>query len=212
MMYSCNQIRTFSYRYLTAGVARLASVIIALLVSSSAFASDAVQTEPDIERLQQIMQGQVSLMKPELQKKVQALSPKTKKSLMKILAQHSRYSDTVTMRQVMTEVLSDYQSMVAGIMTENPEQTADSARRLANHRIPVGGLLPYLGLDNINDERLAVLEAFNDSVEGNARKLAAAADNGDMDKAASLLGDIGAGCVACHSIFRSQPGKSELLR
>jgi mono/diheme cytochrome c family protein len=131
---------------------------------------------------------------------------------MKILAQHSRYSDTATMRQVMTEVLSDYQSTVAGIMTENPEQTADSARRLANHRIPAGGLLPYLGMENINDERLAILEGFNDSVEGNAKKLAAAAEAGDMATAASLLGSISTGCVACHGVFRSKPGTSDLLR
>ena len=97
-------------------------------------------------------------------------------------------------------------------MTDNPEQTADSARRLANHRIPVGGLLPYLGLENISDERLAVLDGFNTSVEGNALKLAAAAEAGDMATAASLVGPISSGCVACHGVFRTQPGVSDLLR
>lgn len=211
-MYKYSHIRTFSHRYLVVGAAGLVFVTFALLISNSSLASDVVQAEPDMKKLQQIMQHQVSLMKPELQKKVQALSPKTKQSLMKILAQHSRYSDKATMRQVMTEVLSDYQSMVAGIMTDNFEQTADSARRLANHRIPVGGLLPYLGMENINDERLAILEGFNDSVEGNAKKLAAAAEAGDMATAASLFGDISTGCVACHGVFRTQPGKSVLLR
>ena len=136
----------------------------------------------------------------------------TKMSLMAILAMHSRYSERATMRQVMTEVLSDFQSVLAGIMTDNPEQTADSARRLANHRIPVGGLLPYLGMENVSDERLAVLDGFNTSVEGNALKLAAAADAGDMTTAASLVGPITSGCVACHGVFRSQPGVSDLLR
>jgi cytochrome c556 len=186
-----------------------AFIVAVLFFSNTAVASDAM---PDQQKVQQIMQQQIKLMKPELQKKVKALSPKTKKSLMKILAQHSRYSETATLRQVMTEVLSDYQSMVSGIMTDNTEQTADSARRLANHRIPVGGLLPYMGMENISDDRLAILEGFNDSVEGNAKKLANAAESGDMAKAASLLGPISTGCVACHAVFRSQPGRSNLLR
>ena len=97
-------------------------------------------------------------------------------------------------------------------MTDNREQAADSARRLANHRIPVGGLLPYLGLENITDDRLAVLDGFNSDVEGNALKLATAAEAGDMATAASLMGKISTGCVACHGYFRSQPGVSNLLR
>ena len=188
------------------------AIAAALLISGSVVAADAKPNPEKMQELQKIMQHQMMLMKPELQAKVKVLSPKTKQSLMKILAQHSRYSDTATLRQVMTEVLADYQSMVAGIMTENKEQAADSARRLANHRIPVGGLLPYLGLENINDERLAILEGFNDSVEGNAKKLAAAADAGDMATAASLVGSISTGCVSCHGVFRGQPGRSNLLR
>lgn len=165
-----------------------------------------------MEALKKVLEGQIALMKPELQEKVKGLSMDTKMSLMAILAMHSRYSERATMRQVMTEVLSDFQSVLAGVMTDNPEQTADSARRLANHRIPVGGLLPYLGIENINDERLAILNGFNDSVEGNALKLASAAEAGDMTTAASLIGPIASGCVACHGVFRSQPGVSNLLR
>ena len=131
---------------------------------------------------------------------------------MAILAMHSRYSDEATLRQVMLEVLADYQTMVMGIMTDSNEMAADGARRLANHRIPVGGLLPYMGMENITDDRLAVLGTFNDSVEGNANKLADAAAAGDMATAASLLGDITSGCVACHAVFRSLPGKSDLLK
>jgi len=171
--------------------------------------------EPDpakMKKLKEIMMQQIGMMKPELQKKVKALSPKTQKSLMKILGQHTRYSDDITLRQVMHEVLSDYQSIAAGIMTDNPEQAAASARRLANHRIPAGGLLPYLGLENINDGQLAVLETFNDSVEGEALKLATAAESGDMGAAAVHFGKISSGCVACHKVFRSKPGASDLLR
>ena len=98
-------------------------------------------------------------------------------------------------------------------MTDSAEMTAAAARRLANHRIPVGGLLPYMGIENINDDQLAVLAGFNDTVEGNALKLAEAADKGDMATAASLLGTITTGCVACHGVFRPGiPGTSDLLR
>jgi hypothetical protein len=183
-----------------------------IAIGSTFYAPFAVSAEPSMEELKKVLQGQIALMKPELQKKVKGLSMDTKMALMTILAMHNRYSDKVTMRQVMTEVLSDFQSILTGVMTDNPEQTADSARRLANHRIPVGGLLPYLGLENINDERLAILTGINDSVEGNALKLAAAADAGDMTKAASYIGPISSGCVACHKVFRSQPGVSDLLR
>jgi len=165
-----------------------------------------------MKKLKGIMMHQVGMMKPELQKKVKALSPTTQKALMQILSQHTRYSDDITLRQVMHEVLSDYQSVAAGIMTDNPEQAAASARRLANHRIPAGGLLPYLGLENINDAKLAVLGTFNDSVEGEALKLATAAESGDMGAAAVHFGNISTGCVACHKVFRSKPGVSDLLR
>lgn len=190
---------------------KLTFVLITGILSSST----AIAAEPDpakMKKLKGIMMHQVGMMKPELQKKVKALSPTTQKALIQILSQHTRYSDDITLRQVMHEVLSDYQSVAAGIMTDNPEQAAASARRLANHRIPAGGLLPYLGLENINDAKLAVLGTFNDSVEGEALKLATAAESGDMGSAAVHFGNISTGCVACHKVFRSKPGVSDLLR
>lgn len=208
MVYLENSVRLKSSQHLVTRMVGVTIIGIVMLVGYAAVAD----AQPEQQNIQQIMQSQIKLMKPELQQKVQALSPDTKKLLMKILSQHSRYSETATLRQVMTEVMQDYQGIVSGIMTENSEQAADSALRLANHRIPVGGLLPYLGLENINDERLAVLAGFNDSVEGNAKKLAAAAEAGDMAQAASLLGPISTGCVSCHAVFRSQPGVSNLLR
>ncbi len=186
--------------------------IASLLVVGNVSADKSEPTLTDMKQLQQLLQKQVGMMKPELQKKVRGLSPQTKKILLKILSQHNKYSDKVTLRQVMHEVLSDYQSMVAGVMTDNPEQAADSAMRIANHRIPIGGLLPYLGLENINDAKLAVLEGFNDSVEGKAKELAKAANNGDMATASSLVGEIASGCVGCHVIFRGQPGISDYLK
>lgn len=186
--------------------------LIGLLIGSSIMVSGAANADSGMAELKKVLQSQIELMKPELQEKVKGLSTDTKMSLMAILAMHSRYSDKATMRQVMLEVMADYQSMVMGIMTDSTEMTADSARRLANHRIPVGGLLPYLGMDNITDDRLAVLDGFNTSVEGNANKLAEAAEAGDMATASSLLGQISSGCVGCHAIFRTLPGKSDLLK
>jgi len=190
----------------------LAKIMFTVLMASSLLISAPVKADSGMAELKKVLQGQIKLMKPELQEKVKALSTDTKMSLMAILAMHSRYSDKATLRQVMIEVLGEYQNMVMGIMTDSTEMTADSARRLANHRIPVGGLLPYMGMDNITDERLAVLEGFNDSVEGNANKLADAAEAGDMGTAAALLGSISSGCVGCHAVFRTLPGKSDLLK
>ena len=171
-----------------------------------------VSADSGMDDLKKVLQSQIDMMKPELQSKVKDLSTDTKMSIMAILAMHSRVSDEATLRQVMLEVLSDYQTMSMGIMTDSAEMTADAARRLANHRIPVGGLLPYLGLENINDGKLAVLESFNDSVEGNAIKLAEAADKGNMGDAAALLGQISSGCVGCHAVFREYPGTSDLMK
>jgi mono/diheme cytochrome c family protein len=187
------------------------SLTTAVLIGSLIFTTNS-SAEAGLDKLKARLQSQIDLMKPELETKVKGLSTDTKMAMMAILAMHNRYSDKATLRQVMLEVLQDYQGIVMGIMTDSSEMAADSARRLANHRIPVGGLLPYLGLENITDERLSVLESFNDTVEGNSIKLAKAADEGDMAKAASLLAPITSGCVACHGVFRSKPGISELLK
>ena len=189
-----------------------AVLLAAISLSASVSVAQAQNAAPNMQKLQQMMGQQISLMKPELQEKVKALSPQTKKLLLQIYGQHTRHSNKVTLRQVMHEVLSDYHSMVTGVLTDNAEQAADSARRLANHRIPIGGLVPYLDIKFVNDEGLSALAGFNDAVEGNAKRLAAAADEGDMIKASALVGDITQGCFSCHSIFRGVPGKSALLR
>lgn len=159
----------------------------------------------------QMMQKQIQIMDPALRQRVQQLSPETKQSLLRIYSQHSRHSDEVTLRQVMHEVLADYQKIASGIMTDNAEQAADAARSLANHRIPRGGLLPYLSIEDISDDKLGVLVPFNDDVEGNAKRLADAAERGEMAAAAEYFGKIAAGCVGCHSVFRGKPGVSPLL-
>jgi hypothetical protein len=165
-----------------------------------------------MEKVQQLMQAEMQLMQPDLQKQISALSKATKQAIAKIYSQHTRRSSSLTLRQVMHEVQSDYQSTATGILTDNYEQAADSARRLANHRLPKGGLLPYLKAEHVTDEMLGVLVPFNDSVEGNALRLAEAADKGDMGVAAEYFGKITSGCVACHQVFRGQPGMSPRLR
>ncbi|MCP4042378.1 MAG: hypothetical protein GY731_10560 [Gammaproteobacteria bacterium] len=158
-----------------------------------------------------MMKKNMSLLTPELRQRIMALKPETRAALAGVMAQHTRYSTQLTMRQVMQEILSDYQGMITGIIMENSEQAADSARRLADHRIPRGGLLPYLEPGLVNDKTLSVLPAMNEMVEGNAIRLAEAADRGDLKAAAGYFSDITDGCMACHEIFRGQPGRSKAL-
>ena len=182
---------------------------LALILSAPLVAE---QQNENRENGPQIMQQQLQMMEPELQERVQALSPQTKQALQRIMAQHTRHSESATFRQVMHEITADFHSATVGVLTANKEQAAEAALRIANHRIPVGGLLPYLSLDKINDQTLATLVSFNDAVEGNARKLAQHARAGEMSQAAKLLGDIASGCTACHEVFRGTPGTSPFLR
>jgi hypothetical protein len=186
-------------------------ILVATTLGAASFAYAQAPAPAKNEQMA-LMQKHMALMKPELQAKVKALSPQTKQLLLKLLSQHTRYSDRVTFRQVMHEVLADYQSMVAGIVTDNPEQAADAARRLANHRMPRGGLLPYLKPEHLNDAALSTLVPFNETVEGNTLKLAEAAERGDMANASHYLTEITAGCVGCHQMFRGTPGVSDRLR
>jgi hypothetical protein len=157
------------------------------------------------------MQQMMKTYTPELRQKVMALSPELKATIQKLHAGHTRRAKEATLRQVMHEILSEYQSIASALATDNAEQAAEAARRLANHRIPKGGLLPYFPLDKINNQDLAVLPAMNEIVEGSALKLAEAADRGDLPRAASHMSDIMTGCVACHQKFRGVPGISANL-
>ncbi|MCW8922974.1 MAG: hypothetical protein OQK69_05010 [Gammaproteobacteria bacterium] len=185
-----------------------------ILTAGASYANDNVPAmdKSTMMEMQKVMKSDMALMKPDLQKQVKSLSKKTKMDMMKILSQHSRRSKQLTLRQVMHEVLSDYQSIVSGLATDNTEQAADSARRLANHRLPVGGLIPYMAKEDVNDNKLSSLVGFNDLVEGNAKRLAEAADKGNVNEATNYLGKIMEGCVACHQTFRGQPGLSNRLR
>ena len=157
------------------------------------------------------MQQMMKTYSPELRQKVMTLSPELKGTIQKLHAGHPRRAKETNLRQIMHEILSEYQSIASAVATDNAEQAAEAARRLASHRIPKGGLLAYFPLDKVNNTDLAVLPAMNTAVEGSALKLAEAADAGDMPKAASYMSDIMTGCVACHQKFRGVPGVSANL-
>jgi hypothetical protein len=190
----------------------LLASLITLALPLGATSAMAGETAPDPKAGMQIVQKQLGLMKPELQEKVKALSPEIKQFLAHVAAKHTKKSDTATLAQVMQEVMADYQAMALAIAMDSGEAAADAARRLANHRLPKGGLLPYMALDKVNTQDLSVLPAMEEAVEGGSLRLAEAAEKGDMIGAAGHLGDVTRGCVACHNHFRGQPGTSSLLR
>ena len=187
----------------------------AALVVSAALAAPAFAQQPspaEMQRGKEFLQKSMGMMKPELLEKAKALPPEIQQFLLKIAIKHTRHSETLTMRQVMQELLADYQTVAAAIATDNGEQAADAARRMAHHRLPRGGLLPYLPLEKVNAKDLGVLPAMEEAVEGGAMKLAAAAEKGDMAAAARHFGDVTSGCVACHAHFRGQPGVSARIK
>ncbi len=193
---------------------RFKSAATAILLSA-ALAAPAFAQQPspaEMQRGKEFLQKSMGMMKPELLEKAKALPPEIQQFLLKIAIKHTRHSETLTMRQVMQELLADYQTVAAAIATDNGEQAADAARRMAHHRLPRGGLLPYLPLEKVNAKDLGVLPAMEEAVEGGAMKLAAAAEKGDMAAAARHFGDVTAGCVACHAHFRGQPGVSARLK
>lgn len=183
-------------------------VLVAGLVSSGWVVA---QTPSGAAPMPVEMQQMVKSFTPEMRQKVMALSPELKSTIMKLHAGHPRRAKETTLRQVMHEILSEYQSIASALATDNAEQAAEAARRLASHRIPKGGLLPYFKLSQVNNDDLSVLPAMNTAVEGSALKLAEAADAGDMPRAASYMSDIMTGCVACHQKFRGVPGISANL-
>jgi len=166
----------------------------------------------EMRRGMELMQKQMALMTPELRDKANALSPEIKQFLMKVALKHPRQSDSLTLVQVMQEILADYQAVATAIAVDNGELAADAARRIANHRLPRGGMLPYLPLEKVSTKELSVLPAMEEAVEGGARQLAVAAEKGDMVAAAQHFGTVTSGCVACHAHFRGQPGTSPRVR
>ncbi len=193
-------------------VSRLFACLLVFSLPLGLSSASAGEARPDAKAAMQIVQKQMALMTPELQQKVKALSPEIKQFLAHVAGKHSRKSETLTLAQVMQEVLADYQAMAMAISMDNGEAAAEAARRLADHRLPRGGLLPYMPLHMVNTQDLSVLPAMEEAVEGGSLRLAEAAEKGDMIGAAGHLGEVTRGCVACHQHFRGQPGTTALLR
>lgn len=190
----------------------LSAVLLALALPLGVSAAMAGESSPDPKAGMQIVQKQLQMMTPELQQKVKALSPEIKQFLAHVAAKHTVKSETLTLAQVMQEVMADYQAMALAVAMDDGEGAASAARRIADHRLPRGGLLPYMPLDKVNTQDLSVLPAMEAAVEGGSLRLAEAAEKGDMIGAAGHLGDVTRGCVACHDHFRGQPGTTSLLR
>lgn len=182
--------------------------LLGISISCLALGTQAQGAPEDMKRGMDLMQQQMALMSPELVQKAQALSPDIKKFLMRVALRHERRSDTLTLVQVMQEIMAEHQMIGAAIATDNGAMAADAARRLALHRLPKGGMLPYLPIEKVTTDSLSVLPSMEVAVEGNAQKIAEAAEKGDMVAAANHYGDMTAGCVACHMHFRGQPGAS----
>ncbi|GAB6054520.1 hypothetical protein JCM17960_33400 [Magnetospira thiophila] len=183
-----------------------ALLLLALLILP--LGAPAAQAADPMQGIPESIKQQMMLMTPETRQRVMALSPETRQTIFQVFAKHQRQS-TITLRQLMHEIQSDFSAVLTGILTDNGELAAMAARRLADHRIPRGGMLPYLPADTVNDETLGVLTSMNEVVEGGALKIADAADKGDMAGAATHLSEIVGGCVSCHAIFRGIPGRSE---
>jgi hypothetical protein len=193
-----------------------------LLISSALFANsvqmDTIEVDADHapkiskQQAKQYMKQSMGYLDKELKMKISGLSKQTKGTLLNIYTHHDRHSQKATLRQVMQEVGREYETMLSGLMMNNPEMAGDAARRLANHRIPRGGLISYLKLSDINDDMLSGLDAMNSAVEGNAIKFAKATDKGDMLEAAKYLTPIANGCISCHAVFRGKPGTNSHIR
>lgn len=187
---------------------------VSLLLSTTLITANDTDGKPKLtaQEAQQKLKASMSLLDNELKQKIVKLSPSTKKTLISIYRHHDRHSQQATLRQVMHEVGKEYEMMASALFMDNPEMAADAARRLANHRIPRGGLIAYLKPEHINDQYLAGLDSMNAAVEGNAIKFAQAAEKGDMATAASLLSPIANACISCHATFRGKPGTNPHIK
>lgn len=191
---------------------KITAAVAALCLMGAPAAWSQAPADAEMQRGVQVLQKQMALMSPELRERAQALPPEIRRFLVKIALKHDRHSDRLTLVQVMQEILADYQAVSAALAIGNAEGAAEAARRIANHRLPRGGMLPYLPLEKVNAADLSVLPAMEVAIEGSATSLAAAADKGDLVAAAQHFGTIASGCVACHQHFRGLPGASPRVR
>ena len=124
-------------------------MLLGIAMSCLAVGAQAQGNPEDMKRGMELMQKQMALMTPELVQKANALSPEIKKFLMHVALRHERRSDTLTLVQVMQEIMAEHNMIGVAIATDNGPMAADAARRLALHRLPKGGILPYLPMADV---------------------------------------------------------------
>jgi len=179
-------------------------------ISASPFQENDKPTAPVLTERQKNL---INSYTPELQRRVLSLSPEILGRIGKgEKAEKNQFEQQFTARQVMQQMLSDLQAIAASLAVDNGKMAAENARRLINHPSPKGVVFPYVALERINEANFSALPSMHEAVFGNAKKLAAAADAENIPLAASYLGSVMSGCVACHQIFRGTPGVSTRLR
>lgn len=147
-------------------------------------------------------------MTKEFQEAVGKLPPEFIQQFKKMTAKHTRYSEDATARQIMMEILSDTQCVIANLMIENGEGAADCAMRASQHRWPKAHLLAYVRLEQINVESLGALPKINGMVEVGLEKVADLAIKKDFAGASAEMGNVLKGCATCHNMFRGDKGVS----
>lgn len=122
-----------------------------------------------------------------------------------------KFDERFTARQVMQQLLADYQAIGSALAMDNGAQAAENARRLIDHPSPVGHVYPYVPPERLTATNFQALPALREATFGTATRLAAAAEAGDLSRAAQLYGEVLQGCIACHRLFRGVPGVSASL-
>jgi hypothetical protein len=190
-------------------LALVAAILVLLPVRSFAETAPPLAPAPALNEEQQRFLSQFT---PELQTRILALAPERVAALGKSSRSHRHPLDgQLTARQVMQQLLADYQAIGAALVVENGKQAAESARRLVDHPSPRGQVYPYIALEKVTEENIRQIPTMWQATFGKAQQLAAAAEKGDLQQAGALYGEIVVGCVTCHQLFRGTPGVSPRL-
>jgi len=101
---------------------------------------------------------------------------------------------------IMQDLLKDTQALIEGIMVEDYDRIATSARRIASHPTPGMGvqfkLLRKMGGD------LSTFKTLDDAVHDRAVAIGKAGQAKDMARATREFSALVEGCQSCHSRFK----------
>lgn len=202
----CQAPRRFSPRRLYPGLA----LVLAICLGAPSLALAQSTTAPDPAQA-----AFIARFTPDVQARLRALPPLMLARMVRTMGggrapgpEDQRY----TLRQVMVQMLADYQAIGAALAMDNGPLAARNARRLVDHPAPVGYLFPYIGPERITAANFQALPAFLDGVFGEAERLAKDGEKGNLVQASQRYGDILKSCIACHAVFRGTPGVSPYLR